>query len=187
MTDDQPVTTTGKRLPRALPEKPDGWRQMMVMHLNMGSKGHIGTYAIFDERDVELPIHLGYSTSKKDGYRGFFFYGSKECLTWAELRKRWPQYLKTRERLLAAGKRPDAELKDDKALSMYVIYDHPKDLRGGFVVRQWEVFANGRVAHGELLGQDLPDLEAARKALPQGVINIGRTEEDDPVIVEVWL
>lgn len=157
----------------------------MVSHLNCGSKGHVGTFAIFDEHGVEMPFHLGYSTAKKDGYRGFFFYGSNVCLTWDELRQRYPAYVKTHARLVAAGK--EIRPSDDKALPMVVIYDHPKDLPAGFVVRVWEVFGDGRAVHREKLGESLADLEAARQLVPAGMVNIGRTDDDDPVIAEVWI
>ena len=63
----------------------------------------------------------------------------------------------------------------------YVIYDHPRDYPGEFVVRRWEL---GKPR--ELLGS-ANTLQGARKLLPPGLVNLGRYEQDDPFIVEVWV
>lgn len=69
---------------------------------------------------------------------------------------------------------------------MFVIYDRPLDAPRGFVVRSW-VVAGAIVAPGKLVGADLATLDDARKLVPSGRINIGRTSDDDPKIVEVWV
>lgn len=66
-------------------------------------------------------------------------------------------------------------------LDLYVIYDHPRDYPGEFVVRGWEL-----EKPRELLGS-ANTLEGARKLLPPGLVNLGRYEQDDPFIVEVWV
>lgn len=66
-------------------------------------------------------------------------------------------------------------------LSLYVIYDHPRDYPDSFVVRRWELDAQK-----EVVGT-APTLEAARKLVPPDLYNLGRHEGDDPNIVEVWI
>lgn len=73
----------------------------------------------------------------------------------------------------------------DQMLRMVVIYDRPRDLPTGFVVRVWTI-SRGMVVPGRLLGADLPTLEAARALVPAGLVNIGREPGDDAKIVEVW-
>lgn len=168
-------------LPRELPAHPEGWTKHMVVHINMGRKGSSATFEIRDEHGVLMPFTFGYNSGLRQ--RGFYLHGSDECLTWAGLRQLWPGVLKTLERLVAAGR-------DERALSeplsMVVIYDHPKDSPNGFVVRLWSSF-RGIVAPAKLLGSDLPSVEAARELVPRGMVSIGRSDHDDPVIAEVWL
>jgi hypothetical protein len=45
----------------------------MILHMNMGSKGHIAQFQITDDKGVVMPFVRAYNTSKKDGYNGFFF------------------------------------------------------------------------------------------------------------------
>lgn len=71
-------------------------------------------------------------------------------------------------------------------MKMVVIYDRPHDAPNGFLVRSWDV-TGAIVVPGKLLGSDLGSLEAARACVPVGMVNIGRTAQDDPKIVEVWL
>ena len=76
---------------------------------------------------------------------------------------------------------------DARIIEVFVIYAHPLDAPDGFVVRRQLVEA------GEIhidLGppKSLPTLSAARAAVPhEAGTCIGRMEEDDPCIVEVWL
>lgn len=71
-------------------------------------------------------------------------------------------------------------------LSMFVIYERPSDLPRGYAVQRWEVTRAGGMPR-ELLGANLPDLEAARELVPRGLYNLGRDLQDDPKIVEVWI
>lgn len=74
-----------------------------------------------------------------------------------------------------------------KALNLYVIYFDPMDHPGKFVLRVHQV----RLEEELFLASDHCEvqdtLEDIRKFLPQGLTNIGRYEQDDPVIVEVWI
>lgn len=75
-------------------------------------------------------------------------------------------------------------IQDDK-LWMFVIYDHPKDCPDEFVCRRCTteggrvVFENALYARGETL-------DAVRAQIPPGEVCLGRSENDDPVIVETW-
>ncbi len=74
---------------------------------------------------------------------------------------------------------------DPDALRMFVIYDHPKDFPGHYVVRRWLVSgANVMVSPQAQLADSLED---ARKLIPFGKVMLGRAPEDDPVIAEIWL
>ncbi len=66
-------------------------------------------------------------------------------------------------------------------MNLYTIYRSPKDHPGKWPVRRFEL-----EKPKELLGA--PDsLEEARRLVPQGLFNLGRMEEDDPCIYEVWI
>jgi hypothetical protein len=85
---------------------------------------------------------------------------------------------------------------------LYVVYKHPRDHPGQYVVRRWawergsdESAALRGTAHalpGYYGGDFAPlavtrTLAEARRALPTGLVNIGRDVNDDPVIAEVWV
>jgi hypothetical protein len=69
-------------------------------------------------------------------------------------------------------------------LRQFVIYDHPTDYPLGFVVREWLVTAQGPQP-GE--AWTATTLEDARTHIPDGSVNLGRTEQDDAKIAEVWM
>lgn len=73
-----------------------------------------------------------------------------------------------------------------RALSMWVIYERPRDYPEHFVVRRWEVAQRGgpRPTSDAWLA---PSLSAARCAVPAGRFNMGRAQQDDAVISEVWI
>lgn len=74
------------------------------------------------------------------------------------------------------------------ALPMYVIYWSPKDYPDKFVVREWATArADGRIARALFPMAVVDTLEQARAALPDGLVNCRRDEDDDPAILEVWL
>ena len=175
-------------LPRTLPEKPEGWSRTMIMHLNRGAQGASGVYEIKDDQGRVMPFQYCYQTGKKQKteWSGFFIAGSQDPISWAELRKRWPLYLKQLARVIASGKDPMHDLTDEKPMPMYVIYDRPSDHPDGFVVREWFV-CPGKLLPSTLMGEATASLEDARKLVPQGLVNIGRQEGDDAKIVEVWV
>ena len=70
-------------------------------------------------------------------------------------------------------------------LSMWVIYEHPKDFPDKFVARLHMAWKGGHApTNCAVIGDTLDEV---RDRLPEGVINIGRQIEDEPHIVEVWL
>jgi len=87
-----------------------------------------------------------------------------------------------------------ADLVDDltKPMSLYVIYHHVKDYPGKFPVKRWNLKSataeadQVRARESQLVGV-VDSLEEARKLIPPGLHNVGRREEDDPVIVEAWI
>jgi hypothetical protein len=71
-------------------------------------------------------------------------------------------------------------------LSMWVIYNHPKDHPDSYVARRWEVGAAGQVATHDLLECDR--LEGLRYVLQgYGLTCLTRSPGDDAKIVETWL
>ena len=74
------------------------------------------------------------------------------------------------------------------ALSMWTVYQRPKDFPESFVARRWEIGQGTATATDEAL--IAPTLEAVRDALmnmnPQGLFCMPRQINDDPCIVETW-
>jgi hypothetical protein len=71
-------------------------------------------------------------------------------------------------------------------LRMYVITDNPTDHPGKFVVRAWDVQAGEAKPHAE--AHEISDsLDDARGSIPDGLVMLPRSEDDDPVIVESWI
>lgn len=70
-------------------------------------------------------------------------------------------------------------------LSMWVIYDHPKDHPDAFVVRRWYIEEEVTMPDKTCLLAD--SLQEARELIPAGRYRIGRQANDDPVIVESWI
>ncbi len=168
-------------LPSTLPARPEGWTSNCVMHLNLGRQGAIASYEVFDENRTRMPFVFSYHSGR--GTRGYYLQGSDECLSWEQLRARWPKFVKALRRAEAAGR----SMPSKDALDMFVIYDHPSDLPGGFVVRAWSMVGGAVAAAPEPLGKDLATIDDARKLIPDGKVNIGRFDDDDPKIAEVWV
>ena len=69
-------------------------------------------------------------------------------------------------------------------LTIWTIYERPKDFPGGFVVRPWTI-TRGGPAPG--MAQVTGTLEEARDLVPPGLYRTDRAPADDPTIVETWL
>lgn len=84
-----------------LPEKPDGWKREMVMHLNFGSAGGSAIYKVFNDKGDLMPIGYQYDTSE-GGLTGFTLpHIEHEVYTWEELRKKWKEWIKSNGKELA--------------------------------------------------------------------------------------
>jgi hypothetical protein len=71
-------------------------------------------------------------------------------------------------------------------LTMWTIYDHPRDHPTKFVARRWIINSEGNHPASEILeADDIDDLR--REFLRCGLVCLTRNPEDDPVIVETWL
>lgn len=71
-------------------------------------------------------------------------------------------------------------------LTGYTIYDHPLDYPNDFVVRGWDVNKGGEIVPHDFVTRH-ETLEQARRRIPEGLCRTSRFENDDPVIVEVWI
>jgi hypothetical protein len=87
-----------------------------------------------------------------------------------------------------------ADLVEDltKPMSLYVIYQDVKDYPGKFLIKRWNLTSataevdQVRARESQLVGV-VDSLEEARKLIPAGLHNLGRSQQDDPVIVETWI
>lgn len=67
----------------------------------------------------------------------------------------------------------------------YVIYEKPSDYPTKFVMRLWTI-GMGTVQAGPMICAE-DTIEEVRSHLPDGVTQLPVFEDDDPVIVEVWM
>lgn len=75
----------------------------------------------------------------------------------------------------------DRKQQPDGPLELFVIYDHPRDYPGHFVVRRWS---------GAKPTQDFAiadTLEKARAEVPMGLHRLPHQQGEDPAIVETWI
>jgi hypothetical protein len=71
-------------------------------------------------------------------------------------------------------------------LSIWTVYDHPRDFPDFFVARRWIAGSHGeRPTKDILLSADLTELR--NELATQGLTALCRDPSDDPKIVEVWL
>jgi hypothetical protein len=74
----------------------------------------------------------------------------------------------------------------DKPLSLWTVYDHPRDFPKNYVARRHEIHSGRVVPTDDLL--ICSELAAIRENLAErGLTVLPRQPQDDPVIVEVWL
>lgn len=73
-------------------------------------------------------------------------------------------------------------------LTIYTVYNKPKDFPDEFVVRIHTVSQSGQPSVRKDLFDRGPSIEFIRQKLTRlGLHNIGRFENDDPVIFECWI
>jgi hypothetical protein len=75
---------------------------------------------------------------------------------------------------------------DLRAVSKFVVYKHPSDYPGDFVVRR-HVAGRGTVKIDPEPWAVVGSLAAARGLVPEGLVRLARDPTDDPVIVESWI
>jgi hypothetical protein len=73
----------------------------------------------------------------------------------------------------------------DGALVVWVIYEHPSDCPGGYVLRAQYAGRDGLSASRVAWRGNHPD--ELRAILPPGVTCLGRNPDDEPQILEVWV
>jgi hypothetical protein len=70
-------------------------------------------------------------------------------------------------------------------LSIWTVYDHPKDFPHSFVARRFEINADGPRPTGDIVQGELSII---RKSFSDcGLICFTRNRGDDPAVVESWL
>ena len=75
----------------------------------------------------------------------------------------------------------DRKQQPDGPLEMFVIYDHPKDYPGHFIVHRW---MGGKPTQDFAIADSL---EAARAEVPAGMYRLPHHPGEDDVIAETWL
>lgn len=71
-------------------------------------------------------------------------------------------------------------------LDMWVVYDHPSDFPDVFVARRWEILREERPTADVLKHSDLDMLRHMIATDKHCSVQLARSPEDDPRIVEVW-
>lgn len=69
-------------------------------------------------------------------------------------------------------------------LSIWTIYQNPKDYPGIYVARRWEISATPVATNDMLTASSLNDI---RTQLPAGLTCMPAKVEDDECVVESWL
>lgn len=71
-------------------------------------------------------------------------------------------------------------------LSIWTVYDHPKDFPDKYVARRWEILPTGGVPTDDMVTAS--DLETLRNHFRDaGLYPLPREDGDDGVIVETWI
>jgi hypothetical protein len=70
-------------------------------------------------------------------------------------------------------------------LTIWTIYDHPRDYPHGYVIRPWTIGNKGPMVPGE--AATAADLDTARTLIPDGLYRMERAPDDDPAIIETWM
>lgn len=71
-------------------------------------------------------------------------------------------------------------------LVIWTVFDHPSDFPDVFIARKSHVNADGlRISQEAIASADLTALR--RELAGRGLTSLGRLDDDEPHIVEVWL
>jgi hypothetical protein len=77
-----------------------------------------------------------------------------------------------------------------ESLSIFTVYENPRDYPGSFVVRRFEVSADSSVQHAALPLVVTDTLDEARAAIRRAhpvAVCMARNDGDEPQIVESWI
>jgi len=77
--------------------------------------------------------------------------------------------------------------RDRDTLTMFTIFEKPKDYPDKFVVRGFDVERGNPEPHPHAVHIVCNSLEEARSAVPSGLYCIARSPEDHQSVVETWL
>lgn len=75
----------------------------------------------------------------------------------------------------------------DVLLSVWAIYERPRDFPEHFVVRRWRVLDGRRHPVPDHLAGLATSLEKARGMVPTGLTRLAHQPGEDPKIVETWV
>lgn len=78
---------------------------------------------------------------------------------------------------------PSAE---DNTLSMWVIYENPKDLNARYALRRWCI-GQGTVSPALEDPKIADTLDQIHAQLPPGRVRLPNNDSDDPCILETWV
>lgn len=74
----------------------------------------------------------------------------------------------------------------EAVLSMWVVYDHPRDRPADFIARRWALTGDSMEPTRDTCAS--PDLDRLRRwFMMLGYTRLDRSEGDDPRIVETWI
>jgi len=71
-----------------------------------------------------------------------------------------------------------------RGVPIIAVYNNPSDYPGKYVARLWNVEKIGKLTQVAVVKDTLEEI---REQIPYGLINVGRSFDDDPVIEEVWI
>lgn len=100
----------------------------------------------------------------------------------AMMRAKTPDEADRLEKLFKAIYQVAESSQDESILNTWIIYNNPSDLSAGTICARMHTI-NGPT--DQMIEGNLESLR--ERFSSQGLINIGRNVNDDPVIVEVWL
>lgn len=72
-------------------------------------------------------------------------------------------------------------------MPVFVVYEHPKDFPGKYVVRLWQIDRENNITEPTSYCVVKDTLKEIREALPCNLYRFGRDSSDDPVIIETWI
>lgn len=82
----------------------------------------------------------------------------------------------------------DSKQTVDRTLSMWVVYEHPKDFPNQFVARRHLIDQGKSIPTTDVfLSEDIYELRTRLRTEYPGLVCLARNPKDDLVIVETWI